>query len=39
MSGLSLIAAAFLNELPKPKDKAAERASKIASIKLEVVEE
>jgi hypothetical protein len=34
MSGLSIIAAAFLKELPKPsKNKAAERASRITSIK------
>jgi len=36
MSGLSIIAATFLEELPKPSKLAAvERASKIASIKVD----
>merc|ERR1712166_126944 len=40
MSALSIGAAVFLKELPKPsKTKAAERASKLASIKLDAVDE
>ena len=38
MSALSIIAATFLDELPKPKTSAAERATKMASIK-DAVEE